>query len=144
MTSTWSEPDDRSHGDTRSEGRCWLFAYGTLQPGYRLPASCRSFWHDRVRGELFALASFPAAVRVGQSGTWFAGHTLDVAESELELLDTYEGVGDELYRRIRTTTERGLLVWIYEFAQPLPDGALGPIERWLPDDWCGAAGHPSV
>src|SRR5262249_55397771 len=112
-------------------GRCLLFVYGELQPGRRTPRSQTQAWPDRVRGELFDLGRYPAARNIGCVETWFCGFVLEIAESELiSELDPFEGVPEGLYRRIRTTTEHGFSVWIYEYARPLPSDVRGPIERW--------------
>ena len=112
-------------------GRCLLFAYGQLQPGYRPPRTVHRAWQDRVRGELFDLGAYPAAVKVGMTESWICGCVMEIDESELRAeLDVYEEVGRGLYRRVRTTTEAGFTVWIYEYAPPIPPHARGPIERW--------------
>ena len=112
-------------------GRCLLFAYGQLQPGLRPPRTVHRAWPDRVRGELFDLGTYPAAVSVGMTESWIWGYVLEINESELLAeLDRYEEVHTGLYRRVQTTTEAGFMVWIYEYARPIPPDARGPIERW--------------
>jgi hypothetical protein len=84
-----------------------------------------------MRGLLYDLGSFPAAIGVGTGDRWFAGYVLEIAESELvEPLDTYEEVAAGLYRRIQSVTEAGFEAWVYEYARPLPKTAVGPIDRW--------------
>lgn len=113
-------------------GRCLLFAYGQLQPGLHEPRTALRAWPDRVRGLLFDLGPYPAAVQVGLVERWFHGYVLDIAESELvDDLDEHEDVDNGLYRRIRTYTESGHEVWVYVYAQPLPHGVFGPIDRWI-------------
>ena len=109
---------------------CLLFAYGQLQPGIRPPRTMRRAWPDRVRGELFDLGRYPAAVRIGATAGSFCGHVIEIDASELAELDAFEGVDEGLYLRVTTTTEAGCPVWIYEYARPLPAVARGPIERW--------------
>ena len=112
-------------------GRCLLFVYGQLQPGLKPPLSMSRAWPDRVRGMLYDLGPFPAAVKIDATGQWLRGFVLEIAENELVGdLDTYEEVDKGLYRRIRTVTEAGFEVWIYEYARPQPPTAVGPIEHW--------------
>ena len=112
-------------------GRCLLFAYGKLQPGQNQPRSMSRAWPDRLRGLLYDLGPFPAAVKIDASEQWLYGFVLEIAESELVGdLDAYEEVDKGLYRRIRTVTEAGFEVWVYEYARPLPPTAVGPIECW--------------
>lgn len=112
-------------------GRCLLFAYGQLQPGPKQPMSMSRAWPDRVRGMLYDLGPFPAAVKIGAAEQWLCGYVLEIEEIELVRdLDPYEEVDKGLYRRIRTATEAGFDVWVYEYARPLPPGAAGPMECW--------------
>jgi gamma-glutamylcyclotransferase (GGCT)/AIG2-like uncharacterized protein YtfP len=110
---------------------CLLFVYGQLQPGRRLPRTVCNCRPDRVRGRLYDLGPHPAAVNVGSGETWFSGYVLELDEREvIAELDPYEGVEEGIYRRVRTTTESGREVWIYEYIQPLPPHARGPIDHW--------------
>jgi gamma-glutamylcyclotransferase (GGCT)/AIG2-like uncharacterized protein YtfP len=121
-------PDRPIHLDP---GRCLLFVYGQLQPGLKQPRSTSRAWPDRVRGLLYDLGAFPAAVKIDAGEQWLRGFVLEIAEVELVgELDSYEEVDKGLYRRTRTTTEAGFEVWVYEYARPLPPAAVGPIERW--------------
>ena len=112
-------------------GRCLLFAYGQLQPDQRPPRSLSRAWPDRVRGLLYDLGPYPAAVKIGRVDRQFAGYVLEIDENELQqALDTYEEVDKGVYLRIRTVTEAGFEVWIYEYARPLPSTVVGPIDHW--------------
>ncbi len=112
-------------------GRCLLFAYGQLQPGLRPPRSLSRAWPDRVRGLLYDLGPYPAAVKIDAVDRWFQGFVLEIEQHELqEALDPYEEVDKRVYRRIRTVTGAGFEVWVYEYARPLPENAVGPIDRW--------------
>jgi len=114
-----------------NQGRCLLFAYGKLQPGQKQPRSMSRAWPDSVRGLLYDLGPFPAAVKIDATEQWLRGYVLEIAENELVGdLDSYEEVDKGQYRRIRTVTEAGFDVWIYEYARPLPPGAAGPIDGW--------------
>lgn len=111
-------------------GRCLLFVYGSLQPGQRPPQSMRGAWPDRVRGLLYDLGPYPAAVQVARVDREFDGWVLDISEDELERLDAYEGTSEGLYRRMRTSTVSGRAVWVYEYFGELPQKARGPLQKW--------------
>jgi gamma-glutamylcyclotransferase (GGCT)/AIG2-like uncharacterized protein YtfP len=111
-------------------GRCWLFAYGLLQPGIHPPRSVRRSFRDGVRGRLFALADYPAAVEIGRAAESIEGFTMDIAEAELGHLDDFEGVREGLYRRLQTMTDCGAVAWVYEYLPPLPCEARGPLTQW--------------
>ena len=90
-------------------------------------------WPDRVRGLLYDLGPFPAAVKIDAIEQWLRGWVLEIANNELVGdLDAYEEVDKGHYRRIQTVTEAGFEVWIYEYARPLPPTAGGPIDYWPP------------
>ncbi len=110
--------------------RCLLFVYGQLQPGLRPPRTASHARPDRIRGRLFDIGPYPAAVEVGSAPNWFCGYVIEVDEREmLGELDAYEGVAERLYRRIRTVTETGAEAWVYEYARPVPSDAVA-IDRW--------------
>ena len=135
-------PPQSAH--TLPSGRCLLFVYGQLQPGCRPPRSSSLAWPDRVRGELFDLGQYPAAVKVGASEHWLGGYVLEIDHAELVTdLDAYEEVGEGRYRRVRTVTAAGFEVWIYEYARPIPPHARGPIERWAVVDCPGESNRPT-
>ena len=120
-----------------AEGQCLLFAYGQLQPQQRPPQTLVRAWPDRVRGLLYDLGPYPAAVQIGAVDAHFHGFVLEIATAELTgTLDPFEQLDKGIYRRIRTVTESGFGVWLYEYAMPLPKHALGPIDRW-----CAARGQ---
>jgi gamma-glutamylcyclotransferase (GGCT)/AIG2-like uncharacterized protein YtfP len=60
--------------------RCLLFVYGSLQPGQRPPESMGESWPDRVRGLLYDLGPYPAAVRIGRAEQEFQGWVLDIGK----------------------------------------------------------------
>ena len=116
------------------DGNCMLFAYGQLQPSRRSPRTLVRSWPDQVCGLLFDLGSYPAAIQIAATDRYFSGFVLELEYRELmDELDPFEEVHRGLYRRIRTVTRSGFEVWIYEYARELPDGAIGPIERWPRD-----------
>jgi gamma-glutamylcyclotransferase (GGCT)/AIG2-like uncharacterized protein YtfP len=109
-----------------------LFAYGTLKPG-SLEAATAGVWSaDAVRGRMFDLGPYPALADVGDpSAGWVEGFVRPVGEAELrEWLDPYEGVAQELFRRVATMTQAGCLAWVYVYARAIPRDARGPIARW--------------
>lgn len=111
-----------------------LFAYGLLQPAYQPPRTLGRWWQDRVRGQLFDLGPYPAAVQVGQGDAYFEGVVIEIDDSELAELDEFEEVDQGVYARLWTETELGSQVWIYEYRQPIPPN-LKPQPRWpMPAD----------
>jgi gamma-glutamylcyclotransferase (GGCT)/AIG2-like uncharacterized protein YtfP len=110
-----------------------LFAYGTLAPESLDNGVCQDWVADRVRGRLYDLGPYPALLDCGDAhASWVEGHVRSVNPGELsERLDPYEGVDEGLYRRVAATTEAGRLVWVYEYARPLPPTARGPLTRWV-------------
>jgi gamma-glutamylcyclotransferase (GGCT)/AIG2-like uncharacterized protein YtfP len=116
-------------------GRCWLFVYGHLKPGYRPPRTMTEAWPDRVRGLLYELPEYPVGLALGKGDSWIRGFTLNIAEEELAELDRYEGLDQDVYRRVLVETELGFTAWAYEYARRLPAEARGPLEVWRPDEW---------
>ncbi len=109
-----------------------LFAYGTLAPESPETAARRGWEPDQVRGRLYDLYPLPALADLdGPEAGWVEGYVRPVSAYDLSgRLDTYEGVGEGLYRRALTTTRAGRRVWLYVYARPLPPKARGPITRW--------------
>ena len=110
-----------------------LFAYGTLAPEDPASARAGGWVADRVRGRLYDLGPYPALIDCGdRTAGWVEGYVRPAEPVELSgRLDTYEGVGEGLYRRVMATTEAGRLVWVYVYARPLPPGSRGPLDRWV-------------
>jgi len=109
-----------------------LFAYGTLAPETPDVASQEGWMADAVRGRLYDLGTYPALVDHGdQDADWVEGYVLPVSLDQLTgSLDSYEGVGEGLYRRVEATTRGGRQVWVYVYARPVPPTAIGPLPRW--------------
>lgn len=86
---------------------------------------------DAVRGRLYDLGPYPILVDPGHAAApWVEGHVRTVTAAELEgPLDAYEGVADELFRRVVVPTRAGRQVWVYVYAGPVPPGARGPLTR---------------
>ena len=62
---------------------------------------------------------------------WVEGYVRTVTWDQLTgSLDSYEGVGEGLYRRVTTCTREGRRVWMYVYDRPLPPSAVGPLDRW--------------
>lgn len=109
--------------------KCLLFAYGLLQPAHSPPRSTSQTWPDRVKGVLYDLGEYPAAVKIAVAETWIAGHVLEIDVDELPLLDEFEDVeGGEFSRRL-VETELGHTAWVYEYQLTIPS-ALAPIDKW--------------
>lgn len=109
-----------------------LFAYGTLAPTGPEEAARGGWMADAVRGRLFDLGPYPALVDLDERGAdWVEGFVRSVDSTELtRVLDPYEGVDDNLYRRLATITRRGRWVWVYVYVPPIPREARGPFRRW--------------
>jgi gamma-glutamylcyclotransferase (GGCT)/AIG2-like uncharacterized protein YtfP len=109
-----------------------LFAYGTLVPRSAEELAQGGWLKDRVRGRLFDLGPYPGLLDAGNpSAGWVEGHVRPVSARELrDHLDPYEGVDEGLYSRVAVETESGRRVWLYQYAQPLPPAARGPLARW--------------
>ncbi|HUE95594.1 MAG TPA: gamma-glutamylcyclotransferase family protein [Longimicrobiaceae bacterium] len=79
-----------------------LFVYGTLRRGggmHSLLDGCRLHAEATVRGSLFDLGTYPALV-LDDRGT-VHGEVWECPRETLLRLDSYEGVGEGLFRRVR-------------------------------------------
>ena len=106
-----------------------LFAYGTLMPCGPESAARQGWEPDAVRGRLFDLGPYPGLIDIGDPmAGWVEGFVRRGLSPELlRQLDAYEG---SLYQRVRTTTRRHCVVWVYVYNGPLPRDAGGPLTRW--------------
>ena len=113
-----------------------LFVYGTLQPKFGLIRASSEVWSDSIYGDLYDLGDYPGAVNIGRSSTLIKGQILEVSAEELLKIDCYEGVYEGLYRRLKTRSESGATVWVYEFAMNIPESAR-TIDQWpmSPEDF---------
>lgn len=102
--------------------KCLLFTYGLLRPGAKTaPKSASAAWPDRVRGELYDLGEFPAAVGIGRpQGDWINGIVVEIDTAELTDLDAFEDVDSGEFHRLSVTSEAGHHCWIYEYGYALP------------------------
>ena len=109
-----------------------LFVYGTLAPESPEVAGREGWVTDAVRGRLYDLGPYPALVdHEDNSAGWVEGYVRAVTWDQLTgSLDSYEGVGEGLYRRVETRSRGGRQVWMYVYDQPLPAAAIGPLDRW--------------
>ena len=109
-----------------------LFVYGTLAPETPEVARQEGWASDAVRGRLYDLGPYPALIDTDDAAAgWVEGYVRSVTSEQLSgSLDSYEGVDEGLYRRIKTTTRAGRQVWVYIYARPLPSSAIGPLPRW--------------
>ena len=104
-----------------------FFAYGTLAPETSDVASLECWMADAVRGRLYDLGAYPALVdHDDQDADWVEGYVRPVSLDQLTgSLDSYEGVGEGLYRRVQATTRAGRQVWVRVYARPVPPSAHG-------------------
>jgi gamma-glutamylcyclotransferase (GGCT)/AIG2-like uncharacterized protein YtfP len=108
-----------------------VFVYGTLKTGETEP-----MW---VKGELFSLGAFPAAINVGVADSWIKGEVREVDDLTLKRFDQIEGTERNFYRRIKTFVygeDKNLPVeevWIYEFCN---GDRLSPSQR-CGEEWDG-------
>jgi gamma-glutamylcyclotransferase (GGCT)/AIG2-like uncharacterized protein YtfP len=119
-----------------------LFVYGTLRKGGEaggLLAGCVSIADETISGLLFDLGQFPALLI--QPGGRVVGEVWMCPVDTLARLDSYEGVAEGLFSRVRAETGWGT-VWTY-VAGPALRGRLRP-ERIIPSgDWLRRAGPGS-
>jgi gamma-glutamylcyclotransferase (GGCT)/AIG2-like uncharacterized protein YtfP len=110
----------------------FLFAYGTLAPESPEVGRREGWLADAVRGRLYDLGPYPALVDHEDSDAdWVEGYVRTVSWDQLTgSLDSYEGVGEGLYRRVQVETREKRKVWVYVYAQPVPHHAIGPLSRW--------------
>ncbi len=106
--------------------------YGTLAPESPEVARCEGWLADAVRGRLYDLGPYPALVdHEDPEAGWVDGYVRTVSMDQLQgSLDSYEGVGEGLYRRVTVATRAGRQVWVYVYARPVPHSAIGPLSRW--------------
>ena len=109
-----------------------FFAYGTLAPLDPESAVEEGWESDAVRGRLYDLGPYPALIdHEDEQADWVEGYIRTVSLEQLTGgLDSYEGVGEGLYRRVSVTTRSGREAWLYVYGGALPATAIGPIDRW--------------
>lgn len=109
----------------------FLFVYGTLRAGSghpmaaRLVAAATSVARASVRGQLLEVGRYPALVLGGETEVVGDCLRLDPEREAktLDVLDGYEGVGDEppLFRRVEAEVQdaegRRRTAWIYVWAR---------------------------
>jgi len=110
----------------------YLFAYGTLQPGFAPPAIAKTAAKLRpvgtgyVYGEIYQLDGYPGAVLDAHSRNRIPGTVLELPEDEavLRQLDEYEGYDPQSpeaseFVRARQTVELNgggtIECWIYRY-----------------------------
>lgn len=127
-----------------------LFVYGTLRPGLAPPAlapvvaTLRGLGPARVRGRLYDLGRYPAAVADAEAPGWIAGELVARGPDSPSLawFDAYEGwepaaPAGALFRReqveARDAAGRAVPCWMWCYARPLDEarrlagGAWGPV-----------------
>ena len=109
-----------------SPARERLFVYGTLRTGG--PASamlhgCQRIEERQVRGTLYDFGAFPALVP-DQTGL-VSGELWECPPETIRALDTYEGVAEGLFARVRLPLDDGEDAWVYVAGPRLLDGLSG-------------------
>lgn len=104
-----------------------VFVYGTLRPGdvrwrFLEPYVVDEGWDDSIVGRLFDTGlDYPAALldERAEPGGAIKGRTYTLLEESLErclaVLDAEEETVGGLYRRVVTTTGRGVRAFVYEY-----------------------------
>mgnify|MGYP000260872157 CR=1 FL=1 len=90
-----------------------LFTYGTLRPGYSTPKTTTDAMEDSIRGTMTTNQDgfFTVSRDFARISTEIHGYTLVIDDSELGVIDEYEG---ELYERVEVRTHKlGLITWAY-------------------------------
>lgn len=105
-----------------------IFVYGTLKFQERLGKRINT--KAQIRGDMFDLGPFPAAINVGKSDNLIEGHIVEIYSYQLSILDIYEQVPNGLYERVTVKTVDGTEVQTYQFAQKIGDKDLPIIKRW--------------
>ena len=100
-----------------------LFAYGTLKDPrqvaavVRRPVTCRAIGSGTVCGVLYDVGEYPALRPSDDRGDVVRGVVLEVDDSALADLDTYEGIAEGLFVRERCTVQLDdgttVAAWIY-------------------------------
>jgi gamma-glutamylcyclotransferase (GGCT)/AIG2-like uncharacterized protein YtfP len=99
---------------TEEEAANLLFVYGTLLSGggkESLLRDCRLLREATVRGTLFDLGRYPALVMGADSIVH--GELWSCTAETLEALDSYEGVAEGLFERVRIALAGGGACWTY-------------------------------
>lgn len=119
-----------------------LFVYGTLldednKYGIYLRDSSSFFAAGKIKGKLYNIGEYPAAVLLPKGEDYIHGIILRMDEPDitLSIIDIYEGFGEEHphpneFIRIMTdveTKEGPVQCWIYVYN--LPTDGLNPIEK---------------
>jgi len=95
-----------------------LFVYGTLRKpelrgqltGRNIPGRLDKIQGFKLSTVNYGENEYPALKEESTCKDSIEGEVIEVTESELKLLDQYEG---ELYQRKKFTLESGLVSWIY-------------------------------
>lgn len=113
-----------------------LFVYGTLATGGAAAAMIgrRRRGPAWTRGRLFHLPAGYPALQPGPDGKVFGEWVDPVPAARLVLLDRYEGVEEDLFRRVVIevfTEEASFPAWAWVMDDPAPHGGVPvPSGRW--------------
>jgi len=128
-----------------------LFVYGTLRPGLAPPAiaavvgTLQRLGPARVRGRLYDLGRYPAAVADPAEGGWIEGELVArrPGSPPLAWFDAYEGWDPAapetaLFRRERVeaidAAGRAVPCWIWSYARPVDERRRVASGRWSPGE----------
>jgi gamma-glutamylcyclotransferase (GGCT)/AIG2-like uncharacterized protein YtfP len=112
----------------------FLFVYGTLMrgfhgaPGWHRDARARYAGRGRVKGRLYDMGAYPAAVFAASSGDYVHGELYELRNpAALERLDQYESAVF-LRRLVEVLPEEGppVTAWAYSLNRPAPAFRLIP------------------
>lgn len=97
----------------------FLFVYGELKPQYEPPKTMSMHMKDSIKGKLYDLGGKDAAaINVGKDTAHRVhGYTIAIDQSELPEIDKEEA---PQYKRVRTTTDNGVDVYVYEYQNTIP------------------------
>jgi gamma-glutamylcyclotransferase (GGCT)/AIG2-like uncharacterized protein YtfP len=126
-----------------------LFVYGTLRPALAPVAiatvvrTLRPLGRARVRGRLYEVGRFPAAVPDAAAKAWIEGELLGLGPDSppLAWFDAYEGYEPDapahsLFRRERASAldaaGREIACWIYAWARSVDDLERIESGAWRP------------
>jgi gamma-glutamylcyclotransferase (GGCT)/AIG2-like uncharacterized protein YtfP len=107
----------------------FLFVYALLKPQYYPPKTMSMHMKDSIKGKLYDLDGKDAAgVNIGKDTAHrIEGYTIAIDPKELPTLEREE---QPEFKRVKTTTEAGIDVYVYEYTKPIPLGSKLISGQW--------------